>query len=150
MKVEVAWKGKMRFEGSNENNALVTVMDSHDPAIEGESGGQTPKEMFLQALAGCSGMDVIHILKRMRAELPDRFVMEVSGPTAEKDPQVFLSLEVTYRVDGPTEESKLLKAVRMSQDTYCSVSAMIRKACPIRYRVISNGRVIHLEDIPAG
>lgn len=142
MNVTVRWLEKMQFEASNDTNDAKAYIDISDPALEGEGKGQSPKQMFLQSLAGCTGMDVVHILKRMRAELPSEFWMEVRGETAQTDPKVFTRIELLYHVNGPVDEDKLLRAIKMSQDTYCSVGAMIKKICEYSYEVYLNGNKI--------
>jgi putative redox protein len=142
MRVTVEWKEKMQFEASNDSNDAKAAIDISDAALEGEGRGQSPKQMFLQSLAGCTGMDVIHILKRMRAPLPQKFWMDVRGETAETDPKVFTKIALSYHVDGQIDEEKLLKAIKMSQDTYCSVGAMIKKICDYAYDVYVNGKKI--------
>lgn len=142
MNVMVKWIEKMQFEATNDSNNAKAYIDISDPALEGEGKGQSPKQMFLQSLAGCTGMDVVHILKKMRADLPSEFWMEVRGETAEKDPKVFTRIELAYHVNGPVDAEKLLRAVKMSQDTYCSVGAMIKKICDYSYSLFLNGEKI--------
>lgn len=141
MKVSLVWKDKMKFDAPNGSKTASIIFDSSDPEIGGEGKGHTPKEAFLQSLAGCSGMDILHILGKMRA-MPDRFYMEVRGDTADKDPRVFTGIEMIYFVEGTTEKDKLLKAVKLSQETYCSLSIMVKKVTEFRYTVILNGEVI--------
>jgi len=145
MRVKVNWKDNLRFEARDSLDTVRVHFDSRDTAIGGQGDGQTPKEAFLQSIAGCTGMDVIHILKKMRAVMPDSFYVTVNGETAEKDPMVFTGIDLEYHAGGGTEKEKLLKAVKMSQETYCSVSIMVKKAAPLRYRVVLNG-----EEIGAG
>ncbi len=142
MKVTVSWKEKMQFDASNDANAARMAIDITDPGLGGEGKGQSPKQMFLQSLAGCTGMDVIHILKKMRAELPEKFTMEVEGETADTDPKVFKNIHLVYRLEGEVDPGKLLKAVAMSSDTYCSIGAMIKKICAYSSEVYLNGEKI--------
>ena len=142
MKVTVGWKGRTRFEGTNENNDTKVVMDTADPDLGGDNGGPTPKQVFLQSIAGCTGVDVVHILGKMRATMPERFAMQVSAVAAETDPKVFTSIELVYDVRGGTEREKLVRAVKLSQETYCSVSIMVSRMCPIGYTVLLNGETI--------
>lgn len=142
MKVAVRWKEKMQFDATNDTNEAKAYIDISDPALEGEGKGQSPKQMFLQSLAGCTGMDVVHILKRMRTNLPSEFWMEVRGETAESDPKVFTKIELFYHLNGQIEKEKLLRAVKMSQDTYCSIGAMIKKICEYSYQVYLNGKKV--------
>ncbi|MCX7678452.1 MAG: OsmC family protein [Spirochaetes bacterium] len=133
------WKEKMQFEASNDANNAFAYIDISDPALEGEGKGQSPKQMFLQALAGCTGMDVIHILKKMRQPMPSEFWMEVNGQTTATDPKVFTRVSLSYFINGDVDAEKLLRAISMSQNTYCSIGAMIKKICPLSYEVYLNG-----------
>jgi len=105
----------------------------------GEGKGQTPKQLFLQSIAGCTGMDVIFILNRMRAVLPEKFIIEVDAVEKSEDPKVFTKIDLAYRVEGEVDREKLLKAIRLSQETYCSIGAMVKKACELNWSVFLNG-----------
>ncbi|HPA73880.1 MAG TPA: OsmC family protein [Spirochaetota bacterium] len=142
MKVTIDWKEKMQFEASNDANAARMAIDITDPELGGEGKGQSPKQMFLQSLAGCTGMDIIHIMKKMRAALPAKFSLEVSGETVETEPKVFTKIHLVYHVEGDVDAGKLMKAVNMSQDTYCSIGAMVKKVCDYSWEVYLNGNRI--------
>ncbi len=142
MRVFVEWKGNTRFEGSNENNETRVVMDTADPELGGDNTGPTPKQVFLQSIAGCTGVDVVHILRRMRAAMPESFSMSVSAEVADSDPKVFTSVHLVYELTGKTEPDRLVKAVRLSQETYCSVAIMVKRVCPLSYSVVLNGKEV--------
>ena len=111
------------------------VMDAA-PEVGGADCGSRPMEMRLVGLGGCTGMDVITILKKMRMA-PERFSVEASGERASEHPKVFTSIHLCYRAAGEhLKPAQVEKAVALSQDKYCSVAAMLRHAVPIAYEVI--------------
>jgi putative redox protein len=131
MQVQARWTSGMRFEGTNADG-LGVVMDAH-PAHGGIAGGPAPMETLLLALAGCTGMDVIPILQKMRAPV-DRFTIEVTADRADTHPRVLTAIHLRYVAAGPgLRVEQVEKAVGLSQDKYCSVSAMLRKAVPVTY-----------------
>ena len=123
--VDLKWKHNLSFE---------TEMDGHmitlDAAPEsgGDDLGPRPKKFMLTALAGCTGMDVILILKKMKV-FPESFNVLVEGDLTEDDPKRYSKMKVIYQFKGadlPIE--KLKKAVKLSEDKYCGVSAVYKKA----------------------
>lgn len=144
MRVEAQWTSGMRFQGTNEDGLRI-VMDSN-PEHGGTGGGPAPMETLLLALAGCTGMDVISILRKMRAPL-DRFKIEVSGERAQEHPRVLTAIHLCYVAAGSgLQAEQVEKAVALSQEKYCSVSAMLRKAAPLTYEV----RVTDTSAAPEG
>jgi putative redox protein len=83
-------------------------------------------------------MDVYAHLNK-RKQLPTSLRLEADATVREKSPAIFTQVVLDYYLEGPLEESLAVEAVRLSQTKYCGVSAMIAKACPIRYRIHLNG-----------
>jgi putative redox protein len=136
MKVHVTHVEGLAFEVENEKG-LRYFMDSETK--EGRPGkGPKPMEMLLAALAGCTGMDVVSILAKMREPFTS-FTIDVEAERADEHPKVFTSIVLTYNFEGLADHEKALKAIRLSQEKYCSVGAMLRKACDYRYRVFFDG-----------
>lgn len=107
-------------------------------SVGGQDYGPTPKSMVLSALAGCTGMDVAAILKKMQMPF-DSFSVEVSGEAAEKHPKVYTKVHIRYVFTGSElDEAKIEKAVRLSQDKYCGVSAMLRGTAELTYEIATN------------
>lgn len=106
----------------------------------GADAASRPLELFLMGLAGCSGMDVISMLTRMRVRLRD-FRMEVEAPRREEPPKVFEKIRIVYHIYGDATEKQAERAVTLSQDKYCSASAMLKPAVPIEHQI-----VIHREE----
>jgi putative redox protein len=134
MQVRARWTSGMRFDGANADG-LGVVMDAH-PEHGGAGGGPAPMETLLLALAGCTGMDVISILRKMRAPL-DGLMIEVSAERAVEHPRVFTAIHLRYVATGDgLQAAQVNKAAALSQEHYCSVSAMLRKAAPVTYDVV--------------
>jgi putative redox protein len=115
----------------------VVTIDSRSPV--GADGGQSPKELLLASIGGCTAMDVAGILRKARQK-PTRIDVRVeadlpSGP----HPRVFTRANLTFVVDGEVEVATVVEAVRASQTLYCGVTAMLSRAFPIHYDVIVNG-----------
>jgi len=126
--IHIDWQGDMKFE---------TELDGHKLTIDAapESGGTNkgprPKPLMLVALAGCTGMDVVSILKKMRVEL-DGFKVWVEAEQTEEHPKHYSSMKIIYEFKGKDlPMDKLEKAVSLSEERYCGVSAVYKKAIPI-------------------
>jgi putative redox protein len=100
----------------------------------GGSGGATkPMELLLMSLGGCTGMDVVSILRKMRVDLDD-FSIDIKANQAEDYPKVFTKIDLMYRFYGKDiDVEKVEKAIALSQDKYCSIMAMLKKAIAINY-----------------
>ena len=132
-KVEVKWMDKMAFEAIvNDHKIVLDAME----AVGGEDRGPRPKGLSLVSLGGCTGMDVVSMLKKMRVEF-DYFNVEVEGELTEEHPKYYHTITINYIFKGknlPME--KLEKAVNLSQDRYCGVTAMLEKAATIKHKII--------------
>ena len=137
--IEVQWMGKMQF------NALVNghtiVMDGPEK-VGGEDQGPIPKPLVLTALAGCTGMDIAAILRKVDKN-PEDFEMKVTGEISKKPPIEYITIHVVYNFKGKVENDEAaLKAVTDSQEKYCGVSHMLKKAMPVTWEVNYNGKQI--------
>jgi putative redox protein len=131
--INVAWTGEMAFEA--EVNDFKIKLDA-DERVGGKNGGPRPKPLTLVSLGGCTGMDVISILGKMRV-VPDAFDVQISGEMTEEHPKYYHKIHIVYKFKGkdlPME--KLEKAVTLSQDRYCGVSEMLRKAAVITHEIV--------------
>ncbi len=133
MQISMVWQGGMRFEGQGESDASV-VMDA-PPVVGGEGKGFRPKELLLAGLAGCTAMDVISILRKMRSE-PAKFRVEVAAGETEEHPKVLSSFHIKYIVSNDVPDDKLLKAIDLSQERYCGVTSMYRSFAPVTHEVV--------------
>lgn len=130
--VDLNWKHNMAFE---------TDMDGHMITIDAdkESGGDDlgprPKKLMLTALAGCTGIDVIMILRKMKV-VPDAFNVIVEGDLTDEHPKKYNRMKIVYQFKGkglPME--KLEKAVKLSEEKYCGVSAVYQEAMKIETEI---------------
>ena len=110
------------------------VMDA-DLESGGEDKGVRPKPLQLVALGGCTGMDVVSLLKKMRVDIDD-FQMIIEGELSEEHPKHYQSIHLIYQFKGKDLPiDKLEKAVSMSEDKYCGVAALYKKAIPLTYEI---------------
>lgn len=131
--VNVNWSGDMSFDA--EVNGFNIKLDATE-AVGGKNLGPRPKPLILVALGGCTGMDVVSILKKMRVE-PEYFNIEVSGEMTEEHPKYYHKIHIRYIFRGKDlPMAKLEKAVSLSQDRYCGVSEMLGKAAKITHEII--------------
>jgi putative redox protein len=128
-KIKTTWKGEMQFESTNEGgNLMIDASEEHG----GSGKGFRPKALMLSALAGCSGLDVVSLLKKMRAEVKD-FTIDVEGELTEEHPIYYNKVTVTYNFYGENlQKDKIEKAVKLSIDRYCGVMEMFRHFAEIK------------------
>ena len=116
---------KMSFEGFIGDHRI--TIDA-SPKVGGENKGPTPKPLMLLSLAGCTAMDVISILRKMRVELED-FNVEVQADQTTEHPKHYHKMHVIYTFKGKNlPKEKLEKAVNLSEERYCGVSHVYKKA----------------------
>lgn len=132
-KVNINWKGEMAFNA--EVNGFNITLDA-DEKVGGKNRGPRPKPLMLVSLGGCTGMDVISILNKMRVE-PEYFNVEVSGEMTEEHPKYYHKIHIRYIFRGKDlPMAKLEKAVSLSQDRYCGVSAMLRESAELTHEIV--------------
>ena len=122
--VTTRWLNNLAFETEIHGHKIVL-----DAKVEvgGENLGPTPKPMMLSALGGCTGMDVISILKKMRVDVKN-FNVIVEGDLTEEHPKHFYKIHVIYEFTGKDLPlDKIQKAVTLSEDNYCGVGVVYRK-----------------------
>ncbi|MDZ7725634.1 MAG: OsmC family protein [candidate division KSB1 bacterium] len=133
MKTSVSLNENMHFTAKLDGFEI--SMDAGE-SVGGQGKGVKPKGLTLVSLAGCTGMDVISILRKMRAE-PETFSINVEAETSDEHPKVYTTIKVIYRFKGgDITRDKAEKAVQLSQEKYCGVSAMLKKAATIDYEII--------------
>lgn len=132
-KVQLDWRDGMAFEAEvNGHKILVDTVES----VGGRNLGPRPKPLLLASLAGCTAMDVISILEKMRVKV-DAFHIEVVAEQTEEHPKVYSQIKILYKFKGKDlPMDKLQKAVNLSQERYCGVSAMLRKASELSFEII--------------
>jgi putative redox protein len=123
--ISTSWQGGTAFLGTNKDGAQVQI-----GKLENQTG-VGPMETILVALAGCSGDDVLSILKKKRQEVTD-LKINVRGKRAENPPMVYTEIHVEYILRGNELKDKdVEQAIRLSQEKYCSVGAMLAKTAKI-------------------
>ena len=131
--VSTRWLEDMSFESEIDGHKI--VVDAK-PEVGGKDRGPRPKQMMLAALGGCTSMDVISILKKMRVEVKSLNVI-VEGELTEEHPRHFTKMHVIYEVEGDNLPlDKIQKAVNMSEEKYCGVSAVYRQAMELSSEIV--------------
>jgi len=137
MKIELKrLNDAVHFEASNEDGNSI-IMDG-SPAIGGEGKGVRPMQTLIMSLAGCSSIDVVVILKKMRQKLEDLKVSVDAETEKLKDVTTFTKINLHFQLWGDVNEEKARKAIEMSINTYCSVGKIIEKSAPITYTLELN------------
>ncbi len=132
MEFTVKWNDKMSFSGQTTSGHEVK-MDAAEE-VGGENAGPRPTELFLNAVAGCTGIDIISILTKMRLR-PTAFQMDVKGERADDHPKRFTAIHIHYALDGDLPEDKVIRAIQLSKDKYCSVSHSLSAEISVSYSI---------------
>ncbi len=134
-KTVATWEGDMAFDVELQGHHF--IIDA-DETVGGHNRGPRPKPLVLSSLAGCTGMDVVYFLRKMRMDW-DTFKLEVEGELSKGHPSVFTEIKLKYIFTGDNlEESKIEKAIKLSQTKYCGVTAMLEKTAKITYEIVLN------------
>ncbi|MEG0033770.1 MAG: OsmC family protein [Mucinivorans sp.] len=138
-KISIDYKHDMSFEANIENFSIALDAKSENG---GSASAPTPKPLMLVALAGCTGMDVASLAKKMRVEL-EKFEIEATASKSDTMPVVYTAAALKYNfIAAPESAEKIRKIVGMSQERYCGVAAMFRMICPLSYTIWLNGEQI--------
>ena len=130
-KIKTIWKNNMAFDSQ---------IDNHKIRIDtggnlGDDTGPSPKKLLLASLVGCTGMDVVSLLEKMRVNISD-FEIDIHANLTSEHPKVYSEIRILYRIFGSNlDKNKVKKAIDLSQEKYCGVSAMLKKNSPIRYSI---------------
>mgnify|MGYP000931697693 FL=1 len=136
----VRWVGGMAFE--TRTGSGHTVLTDARPEVGGEDRGPRPTELLLAALGGCTGIDVVSILKKMRVDF-DRVEVAIEADEREEHPRYFERFRMVYRVFGNNVSADAVKrAVELSETRYCSVAGLFRHGAAISYRIEINGEPV--------
>jgi putative redox protein len=130
--IETSWAKGMAFETEMSGHRL--VVDAN-PKFGGEGRGPQPKPLLLFSLAGCTGMDIVSLLNKMRVEFED-FKINVTAELTDEHPRYYHKIHLTYQFKGKDiNKAKVEKAVNLSQDKYCGVSYMLKQAAKITFEI---------------
>ncbi|MFM7645773.1 MAG: OsmC family protein [Sphingomonadales bacterium] len=128
MKITTQWKGMLQFE-ADQAGAGSVMMDGN------LRSGMSPKALLLAGLAGCSAVDVVEILEKMRVSFSE-LLIETEADQTTDHPRVYTDIDLLYKITTDrANEKKVKKAIDLSLDKYCGVAAMLRKNSTIRYRL---------------
>ncbi len=131
--IDLEWRNGMSFEADVAGYKI--ALDS-DPEFGGQNKGPKPKPLMLVSLAGCTGMDIVSLLKKMRVEFT-AFNIRVEGDLTEDHPKRFEKMKIIYELTGHSlDRAKVEKAVNLSQEKYCGVSATYRASMELSYEII--------------
>jgi len=132
---KVSWEEEMAFDVELQGHHFKIDADEQ---FGGRDKGPKPKALLLAGLAGCTGMDVVSILRKMRMSW-DSFHLEVDAATAEAHPQVYTKIMIRYIfTGGELDRIKIERAVSLSREKYCAVSAMLEKTAEVSHEIILN------------
>ncbi len=126
MTAKMTWTGGIKFEGTGAFGHKI-VTDGAKGSGGGEEGYK-PTELLLFSIASCTGVDVVHILKKQRQQLTS-LAIEVTGHQSESYPKPFHTVEVKYILKGDNlDPAKVAKAIELSETKYCAVSQTVENA----------------------
>jgi putative redox protein len=109
-------------------------MDSTDETSS--HAGPSPKKLLLASLAGCTGIDIVSILQKMRVSFSD-FTIEVSANLTEEHPKIYKDVQIIYSINvAANDKDKMEKAVQLSKEKYCGVSAMFSKFSEVEFKIL--------------
>lgn len=138
MNASLTWVEGMKFR--SDNHGLISTIDA---ALEhgGTDQGPTPKELVLNAMMGCTAMDVVAMLKKMRQEISE-FKMDIEAEKTSIHPIHFKNAILIFKIGGDVDPEKAIKSVDASLSKYCGVNYMISKTCAISYKLFINGNLV--------
>ncbi|MBK8686056.1 MAG: OsmC family protein [Bacteroidetes bacterium] len=144
--IETQWMGKMQFNALINGHAV--VMDAPERS-GGEDIAPIPKPFVLAALSGCTGMDIIALLRKEDKAVEDLSMM-VTGELSKQAPIQYIAIHVLYSFKGDiSTKEAAMKAVMDSQEKYCGVSSLLKKAIPVTWEIKFNGEDIFNNKIIA-
>ncbi|UCE96495.1 MAG: OsmC family protein [Candidatus Bathyarchaeota archaeon] len=122
--IRVKWIDGLQFVATDDSGHSI-VMDASKQS-GGEGSAFSPMQLLLIALGGCTGMDVVHIMRKQRQQISGLEIL-VSGKRVKEHPQVYNDVHIEYKIAGKgIEEAAVQRAIQLSQDNYCSVGATLR------------------------
>jgi putative redox protein len=132
-KVTTHWKGGMQFESDNPSGKTI-IMDT-DVAGSDVRFGLSPKAMMLSSLAGCTGLDIVSVLEKMKVNDYD-LKMVIEGELTDEHPKYYDAVTIDYHFYGDNlNEKKINKAVDLSVEKYCGVMEMFRRFATIKTNI---------------
>jgi putative redox protein len=139
LSAKVEWQQGMAFRAALDGHEF--IIDAA-PEVGGRDLGPRPKGLTLVSLAGCTGMDVISILGKMRVPV-QKFRVETEALLADEHPKKFIEIKVIYMFEGTgVDPAALRKAIALSEEKYCGVHATLAPAVAFRHEILLNGEKV--------
>ena len=135
MEADVKWNSKLSFTGYVRGHE--TQMDT-TLANGSLNRGPSPKEMLLNAISACAGMDIVSILEKHTNHALLTLDIHAKAEMTKTTPSYFSVINLTFKLSGEVDKKSAIKACESSMTKYCGVSYMLSKACPIHYEVVLN------------
>lgn len=130
--IMVNWLGDLSFKAEIDGHSIIIDAKAE---VGGKNRGPRPKPLMMVALAGCTGMDVASLLKKMRVTM-ERFNIRIDGELTEDHPKYYNAMHIVYEFKGKDLPlDKLKKAIELSQEKYCGVSASYKKVMKLSYEI---------------
>jgi len=128
--IRVKWIDGMRFVANDDKGHSIVMDVPKDHG--GEGSGFGPMQLLLAALGGCTGNDIVEIMRKQRQRVEGLEIV-VSGERVKEPPRVYSNIHVEYRVKGKgVKEKAVQRAIKLSEDKYCSVGAMLRAKAKVK------------------
>ncbi|MBF8438108.1 OsmC family protein [Halanaerobiaceae bacterium Z-7014] len=135
MEISADWVGGLAFNSKGGSGHEVLMDASRD--VGGDDKGPRPMELLLHGIAGCTGIDIVKTLEKMKADIDD-FKISVDGKRADDYPQKFIEINIHFIIEGSgLTEKKVSRAVNLSLDKYCSASNSLSAKVTGTYEIIS-------------
>jgi putative redox protein len=128
----VKWIENLKFAGTSSSGKSI-IMDAS--ADMGGGSAVTPGELVFLALGGCTGIDVVSILNKMRVPFRD-LKIDIEGQPVDTYPKTYKWIKITYRIFGAADKDKARQAVALSQTKYCSVSAIVKQSTELTHEIV--------------
>jgi putative redox protein len=128
------------FEAVNEQGNRFLIDGTEK--IGGVAGGFRPMQLLLAAIAGCSVMDIVSILKKQKQDIQDLKIETIGDREDDKTPSVYTGIHLLFKFTGELDEKKVARAVSLGVDKYCSVGEMLKKTAQVSYDIEINGEKI--------
>ena len=123
----------MAFNATINGHTVVTDTTVNDG---GNDEGPSPKRLMLVSLAGCTGIDVVSILNKMKTPFSDLSI-DITATLTDEHPKIYKEVKMTYKIKmAEADRSKMEKAVKLSEEKYCGVSAMFRKFASVEHDIV--------------
>jgi putative redox protein len=139
LEATINWNNNMSFTAHSGGHQLkIDTTSEHG----GDNTGPTPKQLILHAMMGCTAMDVVSMLQKMRQEIKN-FNMSIKAEKNQHYPIHFKSAHLIYSLEGSIAPEKAIKSVESSLSKYCGVNYMLSKVVKVTYEIILNKIKIH-------